>query len=129
MADNSQIAAMKRLGMTDSEIAEMLAADKAIDRGERMAFDLDPEKEKAALKMANTGTKKRKTVYNFDTSNRKRKENVTKIDIISKLYAFLSENNEISCENVEISNKERLICFQVGEDRFDLTLIQKRKPK
>lgn len=129
MPNEKQIAAMKRLGMSETEIAELLASDKAIDRGQRMEFDLSPEKEKMALKMANSTTKKRKTVYNFDTSNRKRKENVTKIDIIAKLCEFLKENSEISCDNVEITNKERQIAFSVGEDKFELTLVQKRKPK
>ena len=129
MADNKQIEAMRRLGMSDTEIAELLQADKDIDRGKRMDFDLSPEKEKMALKMANSTTKKRKTVYNFDTSNRKRKENTTKIEIIAQLFKFLSENNEISYENVEISNKERQIIFSLGDEKFDLTLVQKRKPK
>jgi hypothetical protein len=129
MPNEKQIAAMKRLGMSETEIAELLASDKAIDRGQRMDFDLSPEKEKMALKMANSTTKKRKTVYNFDTSNRKRKENVATIDIIAKLCEFLKENTEISCDNVEITNKERQIAFSVGEDKFELTLVQKRKPK
>ena len=117
---------MKNLGVSAEEADEILMADKQIDRGERMAFDLDPQKEKLAKKMANTHTR---TVYNFDTKNRKRKENPTKGGIIAELARFLTENSENACENVEITNKERLIFFTIGENSYELTLVQKRKPK
>ena len=32
-------------------------------------------------------------------------------------------------ENLEITNKERQIAFKIGENSFEITLIQKRKPK
>lgn len=117
---------MKNLGVSAKEADEILMADKQIDRGERVAFDLDPQKEKEAKKMANTHTR---TVYNFDTKNRKRKENPTKGGIIAELFEFLKEKSEMSCENVEITNKERQIAFKVGENAYELTLVQKRKPK
>jgi hypothetical protein len=117
---------MKNLGVSEAEADEILMADKQIDRGERVAFDLDPAKEKMAKKMANTHTR---TVYNFDTKNRKRKENPTKGGIIAELARFLTENSENACENVEITNKERQIAFKVGENSYELTLVQKRKPK
>lgn len=117
---------MKNLGVSAEEADEILMADKQIDRGERMAFDLDPQKEKLAKKMANTHTR---TVYNFDTKNRKRKENPTKGGIIAELARFLAENSENACENVEITNKERQIAFKVGDNSYELTLVQKRKPK
>jgi hypothetical protein len=41
----------------------------------------------------------------------------------------LSENSGFAVENAEITNKERQIAFQIGEDKFELTLVQKRKPK
>jgi hypothetical protein len=117
---------MKNLGVSAEEADEILMADKQIDRGERMAFDLDPAKEKMAKKMANTHTR---TVYNFDTKNRKRKENPTKANIVAELARFLAENSENACENVEITNKERQISFSVGSEKFELTLVQKRKKK
>lgn len=115
---------MKNLGVSAEEADEILMADKQIDRGERMAFDLDPQKEKLAKKMANTHTR---TVYNFDTKNRKRKENPTKANIIATLFDFLSKSD--LCENVLITNKERQISFSSGENKFELTLVQKRNPK
>ena len=125
--NDEQILAMKRLGMTDDEIADVLACDKAIDRGERMPFDLSKEDEKAAKKLANAGTRKTPTAYNF--SKRERKANPTKASIIEELAKFLTENSENACENVEITNKERQIAFKIGENAYELTLVQKRKPK
>ena len=83
MADSKQVMAMRKLGLTDEEIQQMLKDDKAIDKGEKMDFDLTPEQAKVAKKYTNTGTRKQPTVYNFDTTNRKRKENPTKASIIS----------------------------------------------
>ena len=125
--DPKQIAAMKKLGMTDTEIAEVLAADKAIDRGERMDFDLPPEQEKIAKKFANTKEHKTPTVYQFQ--KRERKANPTKGAIIAEIAQFLTETSENACENVVITNKERQISFTIGENTFELTLVQKRKPK
>ena len=129
MAETQKEKIMRILGVDEAGADEILAADKAIDRGERMAFDLDPETEKMAKKMANAGTRKKPTVYNFDTSKRQRKENPTKANIIAELAKFLAEQSENACENVNITNKERQIAFECGENSFELTLVQKRKKK
>ena len=46
-----------------------------------------------------------------------------------ELAKFLSDSSEFCPENVEIVNKERQIAFRINEDAFELTLVQKRKPK
>ena len=129
MAETQKEKIMRILEVDEKTADEILATDKAIDRGERMDFDLDPETEKMAKKMANAGTRKKPTVYNFDTSKRQRKENPTKSGIIAELAKFLEENSENACENVKITNKERQIAFKVGENDYELTLVQKRKKK
>lgn len=136
---NKQLMAMKKAGMTDAEIQQVLLDDKAVDRGQVMEWDLPPEEHKKAMKYANSdekkkktaedGEKKGKTAYNFDTSGKKKKENPTKANIIALLATILTENGDFSAENVEITNKERQIAFTVGENAFELTLVQKRKPK
>lgn len=128
MAENQKERIMRILRCTSEEADQILADDKAIDRGERMSFDLPIEKEKEAKKMANVTTKKR-TAYNFDTSKRQRKENATKGSIIAELAQFLTEKSENACENVQITNKERQISFIIGTETYELTLVQKRKPK
>ena len=122
---------MRILDVSAEEADEILKADKAIDRGERVPFDLSPEQEKLAKKFANVDTKKRKkpTVYNLDAKGKVRKENPTKASIIAELAKFLTENSENACEMVEITNKERQIAFKIGENAYELTLVQKRKPK
>ena len=112
--------------MSAEEADEILKADKAIDQGKRMEFDLDPETEKMAKKFANTHERKKPMV--LDNKPRARKENITKANIIAEIATFLTYNSENMCENVEITNKERQIAFEIGGEKFELTLIQKRKP-
>lgn len=136
---NKQLMAMKKAGMTDAEIQQVLLDDKAVDRGQIMEWDLPPEEHKKAMKYANSeekkkknadsGEKKGKTVYNLDATGKKKKENPTKANIIALLATILTENGDFCAENVEITNKERQIAFTVGENTFELTLVQKRKPK
>ena len=131
MAETQKERIMRILDVSAEEADEILKADKAIDRGERVPFDLSPEQEKMAKKFANVDTKKRKkpTVYNLDARGKARKENPTKASIIAELAKFLTENSENACEMVEITNKERQIAFKIGENAYELTLVQKRKPK
>ena len=117
---------MRILGI-DAETAEdVIKTDKMIDKGERTPYDLDPETEKMAKKFANVKDRK-PTVYNFQ--KRERKANPTKGGIIAEIAKFLEEMSEFAAESVEITNKERQISFKIGENAFELTLVQKRKPK
>ena len=126
-----QIEAMEKLGFSAEEIADIIKSDEAIDKGEKVYFDLDPEKEKEAKKFAKAGTRKAPTVYKLDNAEgkRSRKENPTKAGIIAEIAKFLAENSENACENVEITNKERQITFSISGNRYELTLVQKRNPK
>ena len=122
MAETQVEKLMRVLKCSKEEAEQIVADDKAIDRGERMAFDLDPQDEKQAKKYANTGTRQ----TSGEKTERKRKENPTKSSIISEIAQFLTENGY---EMVEITNKERQIALKVGENAYELTLVQKRKPK
>ena len=125
MAETQVQKIMRLLQCSEEEAKQVIADDKAIDRGERMAFDLSPEEEKKAKKMANTGTRK-STKDTGEKVVKKRKENPTKASVIAEISQFLKENGY---ENVEITNAERQIAFKIGENDFELTLVQKRKPK
>lgn len=118
---------MKTLGLSRDDAIQLVLDDKAIDKGEKMDFDLTPEQKKVAKKYTGTGTKKR-TVYKFDTAKSK-KENPVKQTIIAEIEQFLLKNDAICAEMVEITNKERQIAFKIGENDYELTLVQKRKPK
>lgn len=122
MAESQKEKLMRILGCTEAEAEDIIASDKAIDKGERVYFDLDVETEKQMKKYINVDTHKKteeKTV-------RTRKENPTKATIISEIADFLTKK---SCEMVEITNKERQIAFSVSGNRYELTLVQKRSPK
>lgn len=127
MAENQKEKLMRILGCTAEEADDIIATDKMIDQGKRTPYDLDPETEKMAKKFANSREKKKPTVYDF--KKRERKANPTKGGIIAELAKFLEENSEFATESVEITNKERQIAFKIGDEAFELTLVQKRKPK
>lgn len=126
MAENAQVVALRKLGLADDEIAEVLADDKKVDRGAKL-WELTDEQKKVAKAMtvSDTKTKKAPTVYKFEKKTN-RKENTTKSAIIAEIANFL---NEKGYDLVEITNKERQIAFKVGENDYELTLVQKRKPK
>lgn len=92
-----------------------------------MEYDLSPEQNKIAQAFVKTGTRKAPVAYKF--SKRDRKPNATKGGIISELSQFLQENSGFEVKKVEILNKERQISFEIGGEVFELTLVQKRKPK
>lgn len=116
---------MKNLGLSEEEADELLKADKAIDKGEKMPFDLTKEQQEIAKSFTKTGTKTKKapTVYKFE---KKKTENVPKAELIKKLEELLNNEGFI---DVKIVNAERLISFSNGDNSFELTLTQKRKPK
>ena len=129
--DKNVLKMMALLQCSEEEAMQVIADDKAIDRGEKMPFDLDKEKEKIARQYTKAGTRKAPTVYKLDNEGgkRSRKENPTKAGIIAELAKFLEEQSENACINIEIINKERQIAFTIGENNYELTLVQKRKPK
>ena len=126
MADNGQKERiMQILNVSATEADEILAYDKLVEQGKPTPYDFTPEQEKATRKYRQADRKP--TAYKF--TQRERKPTATKGGLIAELHEFLSENSQFSTENVEIVNKERQIRFVIGEDTFELTLVQKRKPK
>ena len=121
------MAAFRKLGYSDAQIEEMLEDDLAVDRGETLPWDMSKEEHKKAMKNANADEHKQPTVYKFD--QRERKEHTPKRTIIDEIFKFLTENAQFSPENVQILNKERQISFEYADEKFEITLTQKRKPK
>lgn len=106
-----------KCGCSIDEALDMLKADKEIDKGNRVEFDLSIEDEKAAKKWGNSTEKKK--------VERKRAENPTKRMIINEIYAVLDD----IAENVAIANPERIVTFEIGADKYEIILQMKRKPK
>lgn len=118
---------MNGLKCDRAEAESVYEYDKAVDHDEKTEFDLSPEKQKIAQKHAHTGTRKTPTAYQF--TKRERKPNATKGGLIAELAEFLGKNSGFAVENLEITNKERQVAFEIGNEKFELTLVQKRKPK
>lgn len=120
-----QIQAMKDLGFTQEEIADVLQYDAQVDKG-KIPIPLTKEQKEVEKKMRATGSR---VVYELDNSGGKRskKEDLPKAEIIQKLIDFLS--NDSAFENIVALNPERMIRFTCGESDFDLTLIRKNKGK
>lgn len=123
MAESQIERIMRGLKCTEAEAIEIAKADKEIDKGAKMPFDLSADAEKVAKKYAKTGTR----TTNGEKIERKRKENPTKEGIIQLLATFLQENGNFSAVN--ITNASRMIAFSCENDDFELTLVQKRKKK
>ena len=113
---------MRNLGCTEEEALQLIQDDKDIDRGIRKDFDLSPEDEKKAKKWANVSSRNTEN----DKPHTKQRENPTKEGIIEDLFKFLCENGY---ETPQITNKTRQIAFKMGENSFELTLVQKNKKK
>ena len=118
---------MTALKCTEEEALDIIATDKIIDKGGRTPYDLPIEKEKEAKKIASVNERKSKSADN--QRGKVRAENPTKSGIIAEIAEFLTEESGFACENVQIVNKERLIAFKSGENCYEITLVQKRKPK
>ena len=115
---------MRILNVSEEEAQEVIKADKAIDRGERMEFDLSHEQEKLAKKYARADRTK-----DAAKPTNTRKPDEEKEAIIACISTFLGENCELSPENVLIANKNNEISFRIGENEYSLKLTKHRKSK
>ena len=78
-------------------------------------FNLKKEKRHAVLHQNHKKTQK----------ERVRKENPTKEMVIREIAALLPK----FAEDIEILNVGKLISFRIGEEKYEIDLKQKRKPK
>ena len=118
---------MRLLDCTEEEALDVIRTDEIIDKGGRTEYYLPIAEEKAALKIGRIDERKAKSADN--KRGKVRAENPTKSGIIAEIAEFLIEKSQFACENVEITNKERQIAFKIGENAYEITLVQKRKPK
>lgn len=127
MAETQKERIMRVCGVSAKEADEILKTDKEIDKGIKQPFDLSEDAEKVAKSFARCTDRKKPII--LDNKPRERKANPTKGGIIAEIAQFLTEKSAFAVENLEITNKERQIAFKIGENNYEITLIQKRKPK
>lgn len=106
------------LNVTDAEATEILACDKAIDRGAD-PFPLTAE-QKAVEKEMRRG-KRAPTAYKFE--KRERKPNEAKRDIIQTLDDALCN----IADDVTVTNPERQLDFEIDGTRYRVVLSAPRK--
>ena len=107
------------------EATQIAIDDWRIDHGDRCEWEPTVEEEKAMRKATKVvGERKKSTT----PVKRERKEDEVKQALIALLAAALGDG-DLAAENVDITNKERMIAFNVGEDSFEVMLTKKRKAK
>ena len=114
-----QLENLVKLGMTEAEARQVMADDKAIDRGEKMPFDLPAEKVKDTRQYRQSDRKP----FIPDLKPRERKANPDKREIIQTL------DDALCClvDNVVVTNPERQIDFEWNGVRYRVVLSAPRK--
>ena len=120
---NTQIQAMRKLGMTEEEIAEVLEADKKIDQGEKL-FELTAEQEKASKQARQADRKPR--AYDLDNTGGKRnkKTDNDKLYLLECLQRGISEFADVYVH--EVNNPEREFEFVYNNRKFKVVLSAPR---
>lgn len=118
---SKQVEALRKLGLTDAEIQQVLEDDKRIDKGEKL-FELSAEQEKAS-KQARQADRK-PTAYKLDNANGKRskKSDNDKADLVNALFSAILP----MCDTYEITNGEREFCFTYHGRKFKVVLSAPR---
>ena len=104
--------ALKNLGLTDEEIADVVENDKRIDKREKL-FELPEELKKGAKKARNAGN-----CNGYTKANREKKVDNDKRFLIETLELALSP----FAENVEIANPEREMTFTHNGKKYKIVL-------
>lgn len=117
--EKRQVQAMRGLGFSDEEIADVLESDKRIDKGEKL-FELNADQKQAEKKMRQADRKP--TVYDF--SKRERKANDSKRAIIAALAETARELADSG--EVDITNIEREMLFVANGVKYKIVLSAPR---
>lgn len=130
--DEARIAfLMKKLGISREEALDLEGYDDDVNKNRKTQYDLTDEQRKNVMEM-NRKREHRKS----GPRKVERKPNELKEALVTALADFLENECEFIladkttyCDVVEITNKNRMIHFTVGDKEFDLQLIEKRPPK
>lgn len=126
MDEKRIIELMQTLDLTREEAIELVQEDEKVDKMtvKETESDLTAE-QKQAIKKAKGGTKA------VDAFGKKRvverKADEDKRTLINLLYSTLHRGDDPSCENIEVTNPERQIDFNMNGRRFRIVLSAPRK--
>ena len=118
---SKQIEALRKMGLSEAEIADVLEADKRIDKGENL-FPLTAEQEKASKDARKTD--RAPTVYKLDNTNGKRskKEDKDKADLLGAMFNAILP----MCDTYEVANAEREFSFTYHGRKYKVVLSAPR---
>lgn len=114
---------MKSLELTKEEAVQMWLEDEGyLENEEQEELERKAKENRitATIHQATTKDPRKKT-----QKERVRKENPTKEMVIREIAALLPK----FAEDVEVLNVGKLISFRIGEEKYEIDLKQKRKPK
>lgn len=120
---SKQIEALRKLGLSDAEIEQVLADDKRIDKGEKL-FELTAEQEKASKQARKAD--RAPTVYKLDNTAGKRSK---KADEDKRFLMFLIQNAIEQSPNTadfELTNVERECVFHYNGKKYKVVLSAPR---
>lgn len=114
---------MKSLELTKEEAIQMWLEDEGyLENEEQEELERKAKENRitATIHQATAKDPRKKT-----QKERVRKENPTKEMVIREIAALLPK----FAEDIEILNVGKLISFRIGEEKYEIDLKQKRKPK
>ena len=114
---------MKNLELTKEEAIQMWLEDEGyLENEEQEALEKKAKDNRitATIHQASAKDPRKKT-----QKERVRKENPTKEMVIREIAALLPK----FAEDIEVLNVGKLISFRIGEEKYEIDLKQKRKPK
>lgn len=114
---------MKSLELTKEEAIQMWLEDEGyLENEEQEELECKAKENRITVTIHQATTKdpRKKT-----QKERVRKENPTKEMVIREIAALLPK----FAEDVEVLNVGKLISFRIGEEKYEIDLKQKRKPK
>lgn len=115
LPNTPQVQAMRKCGMTEDEILDVLNADREIDRGAKL-FELDAELQ--------AGAKKARRADRTDTPKpRERKPNEDKQTLLHLLQCGLG--NDVA--DLVVTNQEREFLFTYNGIKYKVVLSAPRK--
>lgn len=118
---SKQIEAMRKLGMSEEEIQQVLADDKRIDKGEKL-FELSAEQEKASKEARQAD--RAPTVYKLDNTAGKRSKKVDedKEFLTNTLFSAILP----ICDTYKVTNAGREFEFTYHGRKFKVVLSAPR---
>ena len=112
---------MKNLGLTAAEAEEVLAYDRAVEKGQKTEYDLTKDQEKEVRKYRQADRTK---PFIPDLKPRERKANEPKRELIEIIKSAL-ENAGIS--DISVTNVERQLDFSMENVKYRIVLSAPRK--